>query len=507
MSKPLLIKLQHVSKNYGGVIALKNIDFEIVQGEIHCLVGENGSGKSTMIKIISGVEKPSSDSYIEFDGKPFISHHEIDAINKGIVVIYQDLSLFPNLTVAENIALGQIISDHRKIIKESELQKISMDAMQRIGINIPLDALVGNLSIADQQIIAICKALLKDVKLLIMDEPTASLTHREVESLFKVIKEMKGKGITTLFVSHKLNEVFQIADRITVLRDGNVVGVFNKSEVNVDKIAMFMTGMNLKNERFAYLKKSKSPILECNHLYRTNQFTDINFKLFPGEILGITGLLGSGRTELALTLFGLNKLTKGSIILNGVKFDSLSIQKAMGKGIGYVPEDRLSKGVILEQSVGNNIIITTMDKLVSRFLFLDTKKIKKCVNNGIEMLSIKTPSNDSMVKTLSGGNQQKVVLAKWLSIHPKILILDGPTVGIDVAAKQAIHQTIQSLAREGISIILISDEIQEVYRNCNRVLIMRKGKIVKEYETAKIKQEEMQRFVNDDESNNSKDKN
>jgi len=498
-----LLSLKNVNKNYGGVIALKDVDFEIMHGEIHGLVGENGSGKSTLIKIISGVVQPNPGSTIEINGLPFTSHKEIEAIDKGVMVIYQDLSLFPNLTVAENIALEQIISDHKKIISASELNQISKQAMEQININLPLDDLVNHLSVADQQLVAICRALTRNVKLIIMDEPTASLTSREVDSLFSLITDMKNKGITTLFVSHKLNEVFTIADRITVLRDGGVVGVYETTDVNEEEITMLMTGKKISYEKFIYPPATSQPILDCKNLSRKDQFDSISFQLFPGEILGITGLLGSGRTELALTLFGINQPTSGEIIFDGIPMEKMSIQKAMHKGIGYVPEDRLRQGLVIDHSFENNLIITTMEKLVNNLSFLDRGKIFKMVKYWAEGLSIKAPGGDSPVRTLSGGNQQKVVLAKWLAIRPKVLILDGPTIGIDVAAKQSIHETIKKLARDGIAIILISDEIPEVFSTCNRILVMHKGKIVREFYTEQIDQEEIRRFVY--ESNNNKE--
>jgi simple sugar transport system ATP-binding protein len=495
MSEPFLT-LKQVSKQYAGVSALDNVDFEIERGEIHCLVGENGSGKSTMIKVISGTVKPTPGSIIEVEGQLVHNYKEIDAIDKGIEVIYQDLSLFPNLTVAENIAIGQFIASHKKLINWKELRWVAEKAMEQIDVHLTFDAIVSEVSIADQQLVAICRAMTQDVKLLIMDEPTASLAKHEVDSLISVVMGMKNKGITIMFVSHKLNEVLQIADRVSVIRDGKMVGVYQSNELTNDKLTMLMTGKKVKYKLFTAPENNLEPILECRHLSRKGQYKDINLKSFPGEILGITGLLGSGRTELALTLFGVNQPDSGEIIYDGVPVKFYSIQNAIEHGIGYVPEDRLVKGLIYNQSVGKNIIITTLDNLVNRVKLLNQSKVKDSINRWVKNLSIRTPSIESPIQTLSGGNQQRVVLAKWISTQPRILILDGPTTGIDIVAKHAIHEIIRKLASQGIAIILISDEISEVCNNCNRILVMRKGIIVREFDASHVAQEEIQNYVN-----------
>jgi simple sugar transport system ATP-binding protein len=496
MTEPFLT-LRQVSKHYVGVTALDNVDFEIQKGEIHCLAGENGSGKSTMIKIISGTVDADPGSIIEIDGKPVHSHKAIDAINSGIQVIYQDLSLFPNLTVAENIAIGNYIAKHSKVINYKELRGIAEKAMARINVNLSLDALVSEISIADQQIVAICRALTHDVKLIIMDEPTAALTKREVDSLIKVVMDMKAKGIATMFVSHKLNEVLQIADRVSVIRDGKLVGVYSSDELNDEKLTMLMTGKKVEYHRFIAEKNHRDPILTCEHLSRDSEYADISLSVVPGEILGITGLLGSGRTELALSLFGITQPNSGKILFNGAPVKINSIQDAMKLGIAYVPEDRLTQGLVNIQSVGDNIIITTIDSMVNRFGLLEKSRVIKNIQDWVKNLSIKIPSTESPVQTLSGGNQQRVVIAKWIATNPKVLILDGPTIGIDVAAKFSIHEIIRELAKKGIAIIMISEEIPEVFNNCNRILVMRKGHVVKEFDTTSANQDEIQNFVNE----------
>jgi simple sugar transport system ATP-binding protein len=486
------LSMKNISKRYVGVQALEAVDFEIARGEIHCLVGENGSGKSTLIKIISGAVQPDAGSHIEIEGERFRDYHSIDAIHKGIEVIYQDLSLFPNLSVAENIALGQVVSAGDRFINWREVHEIARQALARIGARLPLDEPVGEISIADQQLVAICRALTRDVRLVIMDEPTASLTRKEVDALFAVVRDLQSKGIATLFVSHKLNEVLQIAERVTVLRDGRNIGSFASRELDDRKLTMLMTGKRLEYSRYTPEALPARPVLEVQDLSRRGHFRDITFSLHPGEILGITGLLGSGRTELALALFGINPAASGDLRLDGQPVRIRSAQQAMRLGIGYVPENRLLQGLVSQQSVARNIVVTVLERLVNRLHLVDNRQVQRTVRHWVQELTIRVPSVDSPVQTLSGGNQQRVVLAKWIATQPHILILDGPTIGIDVAAKSAIHDIIRDLARRGIAIIVISDEVPEVYHNCNRVLVMHKGRIVSEFDTARSGENDIQ---------------
>jgi len=487
--------MKNISKRYTGVQALDAVDFEIERGEIHCLVGENGSGKSTLIKIISGVERPDEGARIEMDGQ--VQHHlqSIDSIRKGIEVIYQDLSLFSNLTVAENIALAQTIAAESRFINWRTVRRIAESAMQRIEVRIPLDELVSDLSVADQQLVAICRALTSDVRLLILDEPTTALTRKEIEALFRVITDLQSNGIATLFVSHKLDEVLQIAQRVTVLRDGRKIGVFPCSELNSEKLTFLMTGKKLASDQFEYSPQAEQPLLEVRDLSKGGNFKNINFTLLPGEIVGLTGLLGSGRTELAQCLFGMMQPDFGEIRILGEAVHIHSVQEAIDLGIGYVPENRLVQGLVMEQSVGRNIVITIIEKILGALRLIDQKKKQESIGHWIEELSIRIPSVESPVQTLSGGNQQRVVVAKWIATEPKILILDGPTVGIDVAAKSAIHEIIRKLAREGMGIIVISDEVAEVFHNCNRILVMHKGRLVDEFQAADTSEEEVQSCV------------
>jgi simple sugar transport system ATP-binding protein len=491
----LFLSMKNISKRYVGVQALAAVDFEIYKGEIHCLVGENGSGKSTLIKVISGAVKPDDGAFIEIDGEQLHDYHAIDSIRQGIEVIYQDLSLFPNLTVAENIALSQTIAEGNKLINWHKIERIARKSMAQVGVKLPLDELVADISIADQQLVAICRALTHDVRLVIMDEPTASLTKKEVDSLLAVVRDMQTKDIATMFVSHKLDEVLRIAERVTILRDGKKVGTFPSQELNDEKLTILMTGKKLEYTKFVAEKRQDETLLEVKNLSRTGNFKDINFSLQAGEILGITGLLGSGRTELALALFGVSPAESGEILIEGKSVKIRSVQEAVDLGIAYVPENRLVHGLIMQQSVGKNIVITVLEKLLNRFHLIDSKKLDQSVHKWVDELSIKVPAVDSPVQTLSGGNQQRVVVAKWIATEPKILILDGPTIGIDVAAKGAIHNLIRDLAKQGLAIILISDEVPEVFHNSSRIIVMHKGRFIAEFDAAASTEDEIQRCI------------
>ena len=472
------LEVKNITKTFVGVKALDNVDLSIGKGEIHCLVGENGSGKSTLIKIIGGVYKPDSGT-VNVNGAELKSISAIESIKAGIQIIYQDLSLFPNMTVAENIAMNQMLELNNQIVNWKQIRQEAKKALEEIGEKIDLNERVENLSIARRQIVAISRALTQNTQLIVMDEATSAITKDEVEHLFGVIKKLQKKGIAILFVSHKLSEVFQIAQRVTIIKDGKKVGVYAASELNHEKMVFLMTGQNFKVEPYLF-NGADELVLSVKNLTRTGQYSNISFELKKGEILGITGLLGSGRTEVALSIFGLNKPDSGEIFINGKKLTVNSPNDAISAGIAYLPEDRLNQGLFAAQSIGNNIIITVLNNLISRFKMLIKSKMDTEKNKWIQKLTIKTPSHKSPASSLSGGNQQRVVLAKWLATNPAVFILDGPTIGIDIGSKYNIHKTIRDLARDGMSIMMISDEIPEILDNCNRVLVMAEGQIIKE---------------------------
>ncbi len=475
------LEVRNISKAYEGVQALKDVSMAIGRGEVHCLVGENGSGKSTLIKIIGGVVEPDAGEIV-INGRPHPRLQAIDAIREGIQIIYQDLSLFPNVSVAENISLNQYVERRASFINWKDVRAIAARGLAEIEEEIDLDETVQNLSVAKRQIVAITRSLTQGAKLIIMDEPTSAITRDDVDHLFSVIARLKKKGISTLFISHKLSEVFEIAEVVTILRDGRKVGDYPASELDDRKLTFLMTGRQIQYTpyRFAPPGKAAAPLLEVRGLTRRGQFQDISFSLWPGEILGLTGLIGSGRTELALALFGLNPPDEGEILLEGRPVRIRSPQEAIRLGIGYLPEDRLTQGLFIGQPIGDNIVITVLRKILGALGLIDPARRRRVEEEWIRELAIKAPSAKVRAWSLSGGNQQRVVLAKWLATDPKVFILDGPTIGIDIASKSNIHEIIRALAQRGIAIVMISDEISEILHNCNRLLVMRAGRLERE---------------------------
>ena len=490
MGEPFL-SLHNISKSYGGVRALSQVDLDIQAGEVHCLVGENGSGKSTLIKVIAGVVQPDPGGSLAIGGRHYARLSPIDSMHAGIQVIYQDLSLFPNLTVAENIAINQCLEEKRTLVRRSQIVAVAREAMGRIGTELVPECLVGDLPIARQQIVAICRSITRGGRLIVMDEPTSSLGRRDIDYLFSVIGKIRERGLSVLFVGHKLNEILEIADRVTVLRDGRKVVTSEIAGLDREQLIEHMTGRKVVTSAYAKTYSTEKSLLELRKLSKKGQFVDVDLQLHAGEVLGITGLIGSGRTELALALFGLNPPDAGKILIDGSECSIGSAVKAVALGICYVPEDRLTQGLFMEHSVNRNIIVTVLRQLVGRLGLLDGRRIRQVNARWIRELAIRTPSAELQVKQLSGGNQQRVVLAKWLERQPKILILDGPTIGVDVGAKQEIHQIIKGLAESGMGIIMISDEVAEVVAYSHRILVMRDGRISAEFDAARTSESEV----------------
>ena len=479
------IKLSGISKSFAGVKALQNVDMVINQGETRCLAGENGGGKSTLIKVISGFYTPDEGT-IEINGKVYKKLTPQQAIREGIQIIYQDFSVFPNLTVAENIALSSERLENKKLVNWKTIREKAKKGLSLVNVQMDLDAKVGDLSVADKQLVAICRALLQDAKLLVMDEPTTALTRKEVDSLFKVVRDLQKKGIAILFVSHKLEEVFEIAEELTILRNGKKVIEGHMKDFDREKFIYYMTGRKIEDSHYDQPEVSGAPLLKVEKIGIKDLFTDISFEVYAGEIVGITGLLGSGRSELARALFGLEKLTEGKMYLEGEELHLNSVKDAIDRGISYVPEDRLTEGLFLPHSIADNTVAATIDKNLDKHKLLDRKKIQDCTDGWIDEMKVVTPSGLLPVQALSGGNQQKVVLAKWLSNNPKVLILNSPTVGVDIGAKTDIHEYTRHLAASGMAVIIISDDIPEVMQTCNRILIMKKGRIVGQYATTEL---------------------
>lgn len=488
------INAVNIVKHFGGVQALKGVDFTVRNGEIMGLIGENGCGKSTLMKVISGVHQPDSGT-LEIAGRDIKENNPFEAIKLGVSVIYQDLSLFPNLSVIENVCLGPIIGDDSFLSRQGLYRDKAMGILKSLGVDINPNDLVEDLPIAKQQLVAIARALTNDSKLLILDEPTTALTRKEIVQLFGLLGELKTKGISFVFISHKLGEIMEICDRVTIMRDGLVVGVEETVGLTINKIESMMLGHSL-----AFSKKTESyatgdPILKVDHLSKKNNFRDISFTLRAGEILGISGLLGSGRTELASALFGIAPAETGKVSIRGKEARIKHVSDSIRHGIAYVPEDRLTQGLVMPHSIANNIVIATLNKYLNPFRLIDFRKVRKTVQEWIGHLAIKTDDGQKAANTLSGGNQQKIVLAKWLAMSPSVLILDGPTVGIDVGAKKGIYDTIQENARSGMAIIIISDEIPELLANCDRILIMHSGRVTAEVASAEATEERLQELM------------
>jgi simple sugar transport system ATP-binding protein len=479
---PAAIRLSGVSKIFGGVQALRDVSFEVAQGEIHCLAGENGSGKSTLIKIITGVYTPDAGASIELFGEPMGQITPELARRVGIVVIWQDLALFPHMTVAENIAIETLLGGRPRLVRHAGLRATAERALQALGVRLDLDVALGRLPIAERQMVAVARALSHDARLIFMDEPTASLTQAETDRLLGVVRALSGRGVSVVFVSHRLAEVLAIANRITVLRDGRLVGVFPAASMTQSRLTELMTGKTFDTAVAAVDRSAEPPVLEVEGLTRAGEFADVSFAIRAGEVLGLTGLIGAGRTELAHALFGMTKPERGTIRLNGRPLVLRSNRDALAAGIAYVSEDRLSLGLIQPQSIADNTVMTVLRRLTASLGLISPQRKATLVDHWIRELAVRIGRPEDPVSTLSGGNQQRVVLAKWLATEPRLLILDSPTVGVDVGARAGIFRIIRDLAAEGLAILMISDEVPEVYLNADRVLHMAGGRIMGTYD-------------------------
>ncbi len=474
MADEVFLKLEGIKKSFGGVHALRGVDLEIRKGEIHCLAGENGCGKSTLIKAISGVHNADEGS-IWIDGERVEKMKPMDAINRGIQVIYQDFAVFPNLTVAENIALNGELKNKVKLVNWKQIHETARLAMEQVGAHIDPDVKLERLSVANKQMVAICRAIINDAKLLILDEPTTALTAREVDKLWDIVRKLKAKGIAVMIVNHKLDEIYRIADRLTILRNGAYVSSGPISEYDQARFTRDMTGHDVSDEKY-HPAENAEEILRVEHLTRKGAFEDVSFTLNRGDVLGLTGLLGSGRGEIGQALFGLAPAESGKIVLNGKEITIKNVNDAMANDIGYVPEDRLTQGLFMDRSIQDNTVASSIRKYMKGGK-LDEQAMETVTRHWIDEINIVAPSPRPAVRTLSGGNAQKVVIAKWLNTDPKLFILDGPTVGVDIGAKAEIHAILHDLAQKGIGIIVISDDLPELVQNCNKIVVMRDGRV------------------------------
>lgn len=467
-----VLQMSDISKSFKGVHALKRVTFNARAGKVNVLMGENGAGKSTLMRILVGAHKKDSGE-ISIGGKKVSIESPRDAIDHHIAMIYQELNLIMDMTVEENIFIGREITKSIFLDKKALLSK-TRQLMEEYGVNIDPKAVVSQLSVANQQMLEIVKALSLDARIIIMDEPTSSLTAPEVRILFKIIKKLNEQGITIIYISHRMEEVFEIGDYITIMRDGELAGEWSLKEIKPEEVICAMVGRKILKPYAKEKTELGKTVLKVERLSKKGVFENINFELRKGEILGVSGLVGAGRTEMAMGIFGALPITGGCVYLNGKEITIRNPGDAIRHKIAYVPEDRKVLGLDLNNRICNNISLTNMD-IVAPKGFLDHRKEREISKNMVEKLKIKTPSVFQEAGNLSGGNQQKVVLAKWLSRELDVLILDEPTRGVDIGAKEEIHKLISKLAGEGLGIILISSEMTEVLGMSDRVLVMHEG--------------------------------
>jgi rhamnose transport system ATP-binding protein len=471
-----LLRLTSITKSFGGVQALKGVSLDLLPGEVHALVGENGAGKSTLIKTITGAAQPDSGT-IEIGGQAITQNDPASSRARGVAAIYQQPALFPDLTVAENVGLRLESGGPWRLINWRQRRRRAGELLKSVGADISPDALVAELTMPQQQLVEIASSLGGQARILILDEPTASLSDREVENLFAVIGRLKAAGVGMIYISHRLEELARVADRVTVLRDGNLIATRNLKDVTTGELIHLMVGRELQEVFPKTIVPLGDVALEARQLCcRDSQVRDVSLGVRAGEILGVAGLVGAGRTELARILFGLTPADGGEIFLNGKPVTVDSPKKAVQLGIAYVPEDRRRHGVILEMSVASNTTLAILSR-ISRIGLIDRARESEIAESFVARLGTKTASIQSPVGTLSGGNQQKVALSRWLAAEPKVLILDEPTQGVDVGAKAEIHRLMGELAGRGLAIVMISSELPEVLGMSDRVAVMRGGGI------------------------------
>jgi ABC-type sugar transport system ATPase subunit len=469
----LILKVEKVSKHFGGVQALNEVDFDLYYGEVHALVGENGAGKSTLMNILGGVVQKDGGRVI-YKGEEVDFPSPNESIAAGISVIHQELAMLPQLNVIENVYMGSM-PGRRGVINWKKAEQDTRRELAQVGLNIDPHLLASELSISHRQLVEIAKALSKNASLIIMDEPNSSLSDTETERLFEVIQSLKERGVAIIYVSHKIEEVLQIADRISVLRDGQYRGTILKSEASVDKIIQMMVGRELRREA-AEVNRSFGPVrLEVRGL-TGGRFQDVSFDLHQGEILGFAGLVGAGRSEVARAIFGADRVQSGEIYLDGEKIQFDSPGQAIKHGLAMVPEDRKLLSLFMDMPISFNLSVAILPR-ENRFGWIQQSHLAETARKYVDQLSIKVSSLENPIRSLSGGNQQKTTLARWLATNPKLLILDEPTHGVDIGAKADIYQLMRDLANQGISILLISSELPEILTMSDRVVVMHEGRV------------------------------
>lgn len=489
MENNTILEMTHISKSFAGVHALRDASFDLRPGEVHALLGENGAGKSTLIKIITGVHHPDSGE-IRLNGQPVAFANPLEARQRGIAAIYQEPSLFPDLDIAENIFVGRQPTRGSGQVAWGQMYQEAAALLDSLGVELEPKTKARNLSVAQQQMVEIARALSVHAKILIMDEPTSSLTLAEVADLFRITRQLREAGTAIVFISHRLEELFELADRVTVLRDGAYVDTKPIGEVTTDSLIQMMVGRTLAD---MFPKQAVEPgpvVLQVEKLGRPGVFQNISFELRQGEILGMAGLVGAGRTDVARAIFGVAPATSGVIKINGQVVHITSPQQAMQLGLAYVPEDRQHHGLVLPLAISNNITLPILSEF-ARGGWMDSQREQQAAQKAATQLEVKAAGMWQKARELSGGNQQKVVLAKWLNTQPRILILDEPTRGIDVGTKAAVHGLMSQLAAQGMAILMISSELPEVLGMSDRILVMREGQLTGQFSRAEATQEKI----------------
>lgn len=490
-----LIEMEGIDKRFLGVHALKGVRFDLREGEVHALVGENGAGKSTLMKVLTGIHQPDGGT-IRYLGEPYAVKNIGESQERGISMIHQELNMMNDLTVAQNIFIGREKMSGGGWIDDGAMIKESEQLFRHIGIRIDPKTKLGNLTVGKQQMVEIAKAISRKCRVLILDEPTAALTQTEIDDLFRIMGELKQKGIGMIYISHRMDEIKKISDRITVMRDGEYVDTVNTAEVSKDQIINMMIGRVVYEDPKTHseVPEDAPVVLEVKDLCRGKEIRNVSFKLRKGEILGFSGLMGAGRTEVARAIFGADRIDGGSIFVNGKQVRIRSPKDAVHYGIGYLSEDRKRYGLMLDKSVAENTALASVDRYITGGLIND-KKLKKEAEIYNRKLKTKTPSMEQALKNLSGGNQQKVIIARWLIRNSDILIFDEPTRGIDVGAKSEIYTLMNELAKQGKSIIMISSELVEILRMSDRVLVMCEGRKTGELDISEANQENIMKLA------------
>lgn len=483
------ISMQNIHKAFGTNQVLSGVNFELQHGEVHALMGENGAGKSTLMNILTGLHRMDQGKII-IDGNETYYSNPKEAEKYGITFIHQELNIWPDMTVLENLFIGKELKSSLGFLKTKEMKALAKEQFKKLSVTIPLDQEASQCSVGQQQMIEIAKALLTDAKVIIMDEPTAALTEREIQKLFEVIASLKKEGVSIVYISHRMEEIFSICDRITVMRDGKTVDTKPIPETNFDEVVKKMVGRELTErypERTPNLGKT---VLQVKNFSRKGVFENVSFSVHSGEILGVSGLMGAGRTEIMRAIFALDKFDSGELWMNGKKVNVKTPYQAIEQGIGFITEDRKDEGLVLDFSIRDNVVLPSLKSFAPKGIIKD-KNEQTFVEMLVKRLTVKTESINSQVGSLSGGNQQKVVIAKWVGIGPKVLIMDEPTRGVDVGAKREIYQLMNELTDRGVSIIMVSSELPEILGMSDRILVVHEGKISGELTKAEATQEKI----------------